>query len=150
LLYSVIALGAGFSRTPLTLDVLCGFMGLMSAAAVPPAQGMLGIIYDKPSKRKNAAFACFSAGNPLGFVFGMVASGIACHLFGWRASFWLLAIIYIVFTVIAFFIVPGDTAEKERLTLEAVKKFDILGTALTIAGTGMFSAALRYAEVREL
>jgi MFS family permease len=119
-------------------------MGLMSAAAVPPAQGMLGVIYEKPSKRKNAAFACFSAGNPLGFVFGMIASGIASHLFGWRASFWLLAIIYTIFAAISCFIVPSDTTEKEKLSIQVMKRFDVLGTILTIAGTGMFAAALRY------
>lgn len=146
-LYSIITLGAGFSRTPITLDVLAGFMGLMSAAAVPPAQGMLGVIYEKPSKRKNAAFACFSAGNPLGFVFGIVCSGIASHLFDWRASFWFLAIIYIIFAAIACFIVPSDTSEKEQLSTEGLKKFDIIGTFLTIAGTGMFSAALRYVTI---
>jgi hypothetical protein len=117
-------------------------MGLMSAAAVPPAQGMLGVIYDKPSKRKNAAFACFSAGNPLGFVFGTIASGIASKIFNWRASFWLLALIYVGFAIIAVFIVPNDTTEKERLSLVVLKRFDVVGTILAIAGTGMFSAAL--------
>jgi len=141
-LFSILALGAGFAKTPLTLDVLTGFMGLMSAAAVPPAQGMLGVIYDKPSKRKNAAFACFSAGNPLGFVFGMIASGIATQVLGWRASFWWLALVYVIFAVIAFFIVPNDTRDKRKLDWNVWKKLDILGVILTIAGTGMFSAAL--------
>lgn len=141
-LFAVFALGAGFANSPLTLDVLTGFMGLMSAAAVPPAQGMLAVIYDTPSKRKNAAFACFSAGNPLGFVFGMIASGIATQVLGWRASFWWLAVVYLVFAVIAYFIVPNDTRDKEELGWNVWKKFDILGVILTIAGTGMFSAAL--------
>jgi MFS family permease len=141
-LFSIFALGAGFATSPLTLDVLTGFMGLMSAAAVPPAQGMLAVIYDTPSKRKNAAFACFSAGNPLGFVFGMIASGIATQVLGWRASFWWLALVYVCFAAIAFFIVPNDTRDKEKLGWNVLKKFDILGVIFTIAGTGMFSAAL--------
>jgi len=145
-LFAVFSLAAGFSKTPITLDVLNGMMGLMSASAVPPAQGMLGVIYEQPSKRKNAAFACFSAGNPLGFVFGMVASGTASYLFGWRASYWLLAIIYVVFSVLAFWIVPDDTTEKKKLTRQVVKEFDIVGVILTIAGTGLFSAALRYVQ----
>ena len=61
-LFAVFALAAGFSKTPITLDVLSGIMGLMSAAAVPPASGILGVAYEKPSRRKNYAFACFSAG----------------------------------------------------------------------------------------
>lgn len=46
------------------------------------------------------------------------------------------------FAVVAIFIVPQDTTEKEKLGWDVVKKFDIVGTILTIAGTGMFSAAL--------
>lgn len=141
-LFALFSLAAGFARTPISLDVLTGVMGLMSAAAVPPAQGMLGVIYDKPSKRKNAAFACFSAGNPLGFVLGMICSGIATQVFGWRASFWWLALVYVIFAVIAFFIVPNDTRDKTKLGWSVWKKFDILGVVLTVAGTGMFSAAL--------
>src|SRR4051812_27383487 len=60
-LFAVFALATGFSRDAITLDALNGVLGLVSAAAVPPAQGILGNIYEKPSKRKNYAFACFSA-----------------------------------------------------------------------------------------
>ncbi|KAL9078162.1 MAG: hypothetical protein Q9157_002920 [Trypethelium eluteriae] len=141
-LFAVFCLAAGFSKDAITLDVLNGVIGLMTASSIPPAQGMLGVIYEQPSKRKNYAFACFSAGNPLGFVFGTILSGIATDLFNWRASFFLLAIIYLAFTIIAIFTVPKDTTQKERISLEALYRFDVLGTILTIAGIGMFSAAL--------
>ncbi|PYI10926.1 hypothetical protein BO78DRAFT_304653 [Aspergillus sclerotiicarbonarius CBS 121057] len=141
-LFTVFALGAGFAQTPLQLDILNGLLGLMSAASVPPAQGMLANIYQRPSKRKNRVFACFSAGNPLGFVFGSIFSGIATELFDWRASFFLLAIIYVVVVVIALFAVPADHGAKEPLSMQALKKFDVVGTIMTIAGIGMFSGAL--------
>ncbi|OCK85281.1 MFS general substrate transporter [Lepidopterella palustris CBS 459.81] len=141
-LFAVFSLAAGFSKTGLTLDILSGVMGIMSASAVPPAQGILGVIYEKPSKRKNRVFACFSAGNPLGFVFGSIFSGVATQLFSWRASFWLLAIIYLLSTIVALFTVPNDTSVKQPFTWETLKKFDIVGTVLTIAGIGMFSASL--------
>ncbi|RAK95313.1 MFS general substrate transporter [Aspergillus ibericus CBS 121593] len=141
-LFTVFALGAGFAQTPLQLDILNGLLGLMSAASVPPAQGMLANIYQRPSKRKNRVFACFSAGNPLGFVFGSIFSGIATQLFNWRASFFLLAIIYVVVVAIALFTVPADHGAKEPWSLQALKKFDAVGTILTIAGIGMFSGAL--------
>jgi MFS family permease len=119
-----------------------GLIGLMSAAAVPPAQGLLGVIYDRPSKRKNMVLACFSAGNPLGFVFGMVSSGVATKVLSWRASFWWLGILYAVFTIVAILAVPNDPTERQELSWEAVRNFDIPGTLLTIAGIGMFSSAL--------
>ncbi|PYI36285.1 putative transporter [Aspergillus indologenus CBS 114.80] len=141
-LFAVFSLAAGFSKTPLQLDILNGVMGLMSAASVPPGQGMLANIYQRPSKRKNRVFACFSAGNPMGFVFGSVFSGIATQLFNWRASYFLLAIIYVVVVVVAVFSVPVDHAPKTEISGQAIKKFDIVGTLLTIAGIGMFSGAL--------
>ncbi|KIV99075.1 uncharacterized protein PV09_09182 [Verruconis gallopava] len=140
--FSILALGAGFARKPVQLDVLCGFIGLMSAGAVPSAQGMLSTAYDQPSRRKNAAFACFSSGNPLGFVFGMLSGGIASQIFSWRASFWFLALVYCLFTVIAAFTIPRDTVPRQPFNTHTLGRFDLLGVLLTIVGTGTFSAAL--------
>jgi MFS family permease len=100
------------------------------------------VIYSRPGRRKNAAFACFAAGNPLGFVCGTIFGGIATSLFGWRASFWLNAIIFLVCTVVAFFCIPTDPTPKQPLTWANIKRFDIVGTILTVCGIGMFTAAL--------
>jgi MFS family permease len=144
LIFSIICLGAGFAKSGVVLDVLSGLMGLMSAAAVPPAQGMLAVIYEAPSPRKNKVFACFSAGNPIGFVVGIISGGIVTHIFSWRAGFWWLALLYFIITIIAFFLIPADTTEKLQFNRDTVKHFDIVGSLLIIAGTGLFSAALRY------
>ncbi|KAF2183966.1 major facilitator superfamily MFS-1 [Zopfia rhizophila CBS 207.26] len=141
-LFAIFNLAAGFAKSGLTLDILNGILGIWSASAVPPAQGMLGVIYEKPSKRKNKVFGCFSAGNPLGFVFGSIFSGLATQLFNWRASFWLLAIVYLAVTIVAGFTVPTDGTVKAPLNEETVKRLDLPGTAMTIVGIGMFCAAL--------
>ncbi|KAF2640714.1 hypothetical protein P280DRAFT_325621 [Massarina eburnea CBS 473.64] len=141
-LFSIFCLGAGFSKNGLTLDIMNGILGIFSASVVPPAQGMLGSIYVKPSQRKNRVFGCFSAGNPLGFVFGSILSGLATQLFNWRASYWLLAIVYLVVSVVAVFTVPNDQTEKAKLDGQSVKKLDLVGTVMTIFGIGMFCAAL--------
>ena len=143
LLFAIFALATGFSRDALTLDVLNGVMGLTSASTIPSAQGILGSIYDKPSKRKNYAFACFTSGNHLGFVFSSIFSGIATQFFGWRASFWLLAIIYLVVAIIACFTVPVDDSERLPLSVDLLKQFDVIGAALTIGGIGLFAAGIR-------
>ncbi|KAK3115505.1 hypothetical protein LTR53_005081 [Teratosphaeriaceae sp. CCFEE 6253] len=145
-LFSVFALVAGFAKTGISLDILNGVLGLMSASGVPPALGLLGVVYEKPSKRKNYAFACFSAGNPLGFIFGTIFGGIATNLFGWRASFWLIAIIFLCTTFVGLWTIPKDFTAKEPANLETLKRFDILGTVFVIFGIGMFSAALSLGE----
>lgn len=142
-LFVLFAVATGFSHNGITLDVLNGVLGLASALVVPAAQGILGSVYERPSRRKNYAFACFSAGNPLGFVFGSVLSGIATQLFGWRASFWLLALVYAAVAVTAAFMVPVDDSEKLPLSRRTLGQFDIVGAALTIGGIGSFSTGIR-------
>ncbi|ORY04873.1 major facilitator superfamily domain-containing protein [Clohesyomyces aquaticus] len=142
LLFSIFCLGAGFAKSGLVLDILCGVLGIFSASAVPPAQGMMGVAYKNPSPRKNKAFGCFSAGNPLGFVFGSIFSGLVTQVWSWRASFWLLAIVYLVTTIVAAFTVPHDGTKKVEWNAETVKKLDLPGTGMTILGVGLFCAAL--------
>jgi MFS family permease len=140
--FSVSSLVTGFATNAMYLDILAGILGLWSAAAVPPAVGILGAAYEQPSKRKNMAFACFSAGNPVGFVMGTIFSGVAAHIFSWRSSFYLLAIIYVVFFVAAIWTVPGTQAQTEKFTLGTIKRFDLFGILLSMAGIALFCSSL--------
>lgn len=144
-LFSIVTLGTGFAKDGITIDVLCGILGIFSASVVPPAQGMLGTIYGRPSRRKNRAFGCFSAGNPLGFVFGTILSGLFTQVFNWRAGFYFIAITYFITSIVAFLTVPTDTMPKQKLDAETLKKLDLPGTGMTIAGIGMFCAGLSLA-----
>ncbi|MCJ1433734.1 hypothetical protein MMC27_003099 [Xylographa pallens] len=144
-LYSLLSIATGFAPNALFLDAFNGLLGLCSAAAVPPAVGTLGFIYKKPSTRKNYAFACFSAGNPLGYVFGTVFSGVFTQVFGWRASYWYLAIVYGAFAIIAIFTMPKDQQKIEKFGVDAVKRFDLLGAALIITGIALFTSSLSLA-----
>jgi MFS family permease len=140
--FAISSLIAGFASNAMYLDVFCGLLGLWSAAAVPPAVGILGAAYSVPSKRKNKAFACFSAGNPVGFVMGSIFSGVAAHLFSWRASLWLLAMIYICFSIAAIWTVPKTQASIEKMSWDVLRRFDVFGILLSIAGIALFCASL--------
>ncbi|KAI5919851.1 major facilitator superfamily domain-containing protein [Camillea tinctor] len=143
--FSAFSLLVAFAQNPFWLLVVCGVLGLASAMVVPPAIGILGAAYTTPSRRKNVAFSAFSAGNPLGFVFGTIICGIATQLSSWRASFVVLCVLWVLFTIHALWAVPSvenfDRAPlRERLA--GLKHFDYVGTILTIFGTGMFTAGL--------
>ncbi|KAK8011677.1 hypothetical protein PG990_010642 [Apiospora arundinis] len=140
--FAAFALATGFARDPITLIILNAIMGLTSASIIPSAQGILGSIYEKPSKRKNYAFACFSSGNHLGFAVSAVFSGVASHISGWSASFWLLAIIYSAVAIIACFTVPADDSDKLPFTRESLRQFDFVGVILAICGIGLFTAGI--------
>ncbi|OJJ47958.1 hypothetical protein ASPZODRAFT_64508 [Penicilliopsis zonata CBS 506.65] len=143
--FTLAVLIAGFANTPIYMDVFSGIVGLFAAAAVPPAVGALGAVYEKPSKRKNRAFACFSAGNPLGFVGGMIVSGIASSQYNWRASFWALAVLYALFTIMTPWTIPKDTFQRMSVSRESFKRFDLFGTALIVVGFACFSSSLSLA-----
>lgn len=85
--FSACLLIMGFATNAFYLDIFCGLAGVCSAAAVPPAIGKLGAVYEKPSRRKNRAFACFSAGNPLGFALGAFIAGVSMAVANWRTVF---------------------------------------------------------------
>lgn len=145
--FSAFSLLVAFARNPFWMDVVCGVLGVCAAMVVPPAIGIMGAAYGEPSKRKNLAFSAFSAGNPLGFVFGSVVSGIATMVVNWRASYVLIAIVWVVFTVLAVWTIPKVEAYPEGQGLkerarEFVTTFDFVGTALTILGTGLLTAAV--------
>lgn len=142
LLFSIFALGAGFANEGITLDILNGVLGLFNASAVPAAQGLLSLSYPTSSKRRNYAFACFAAGNPLGFAFGAIFGGVAATIFNWRASFWLIAIVFFVFTIIGAITIPRDPEAKKELNRDTLKHFDLVGVFCVVFGIGMFSASL--------
>ncbi|GLI77944.1 hypothetical protein PoHVEF18_006241 [Penicillium ochrochloron] len=143
--FTLSLLVAGFATNAIYMDVFSGILGLFAAAVVPPAVGALGAVYEKPSKRKNRAFACFSAGNPLGFVGGMIISGVASHEYNWRASFWALAVVYAIFTVLTVWTVPADGFKRTPVSMDVVRRFDLLGTGLVIVGFAFFSSSLSLA-----
>lgn len=146
--FAALILLASFAQNPLWMDIVLGFAGISCAMVVPPAVGILGAAYGPPSKRKNLAFSAFSAGNPLGFVLGSITCGIATRIFNWRASFILIAILWAVFTLTAFWAVPSgvesfakDEPLKQRVS-GFFKRFDTLGAVLTFLGTGLLAAGL--------
>lgn len=151
LLYSMITFTAfmlivGFSQNAIMAEVFLALAGISCAAVVPPAIGKLGAIYEKPSPRKNRAFACFSAGNPVGFVVGALIGGIATDIASWRAPFFVITVIYFFITIAAWFTTPHDAEQSlGGFNLETLKKMDWLGAFLAVAGLAMFTAAFTLA-----
>jgi len=145
--FSAFCLLVAFARTPFWMDVVCGIIGISAAMVVPPAIGIMGAAYSVPSKRKNLAFSSFSAGNPLGFVFGTITGGVATQIFNWRATYIFLCILWALFTMLAVWMVPRVEAyppgEPLRTRLRTfVSTFDFLGTFLTVTGCGFITAAI--------
>ncbi|KAK1836377.1 major facilitator superfamily domain-containing protein [Podospora conica] len=130
------------------MDVGCGVVGVAAAAVVAAAVGIMGAAYEVPGRRKNLVFGAFGAGNPLGFVFGSILSGVVTRVFGgWRAAFVMIGVVWAVFAVAGWWTVPKVEAyaEGERLGVRwgvFVKRFDVVGTVLTVFGAGLVTAGV--------
>lgn len=144
--YTVIMLITGFSQNALMAEIFLALAGIACASVVPPAIGKLGAIYERPSRRKNRAFAYFSAGNPVGFVLGAFIGGVVTDISSWRVPFWVITVIYAVFTTIAWFTTPKDAEQSlGGLNMETLKQMDWLGALLAVSGIALFIAAFTLA-----
>ena len=144
---SVIAtLVGGFSKNEIFMSCFRAIQGIGAAASIPASIGILGACYASGT-RKNKVFACYSASNPLGFVVGLIAGGIATQLISWRAAFWFQTILYAVGIVVVFFFVPV-TEDQKNLNPDGLSvwnrlfKIDWVGAALIIVGLILITFAL--------
>ena len=94
-----------FVPNEIGFDVLRGLQGLGAAANVPTAIGILGVTFP-PGKAKNYAFAMYSAGAPMGSVFGNILGGIVGQYATWKWVFWILAILAASVTAAGQLVIP--------------------------------------------
>jgi MFS family permease len=76
-----------------------------AAANVPTAIGIIGVTFP-PGKAKNYAFSCYSAGAPLGSVFGNILSGFVAEYADWKWVFAVTAIMAGLISLAGFFVIP--------------------------------------------
>lgn len=142
-LSTILFIVAGFVSQPIVLNLLLGLVGLTSAASAPAATGKLGAIYRRPSKRKNRAFACCSAGSGLGGALGALIGGLTLHVSTWRTGFWVLAVISAIFSVIAYMTVPRDIESSvHKMGKRVLKQFDLVSALLATSGIAMITISL--------
>ncbi|KAG4033971.1 hypothetical protein MFRU_004g04660 [Monilinia fructicola] len=136
---SAFSLIAAWAPGPIELIVVCGFLGLCTAVIAPPAVGILFATYPE-GPRRNMACGVLGTGNPVGFILGSVSSGLAVKYHGWRASFVVQAIFYLVMVIIASWTVPVIPKYGNRD--QAIRQFDYAGSVFIILGVALLSAGL--------
>ncbi|ODV91999.1 hypothetical protein CANCADRAFT_80956 [Tortispora caseinolytica NRRL Y-17796] len=141
-------LGSGFSPSFAGFAVMRALQGMSAAAAAPAAVGILGSNY-RPGLRRNRVMAAFSAGAPLGFVFGAIAGGICDQFISWKASMWFVTIMYSFLAVLLYYATPADHITDWRESLAKLKELDFTGAGLLIVGMVLFTFALSQAESAE-
>jgi MFS family permease len=127
----IVTLVCPFIPNEIGFDVFRGLQGLGAAANVPTAIGILGVTFP-PGKAKNYAFATYSAGAPLGSVFGNILGGIVAEYASWKWIFWILAIIAAVVTAAGHFVIPLPAIKPSQSELKNAVDW-VGGTTITVA-----------------
>ncbi|CAK3743617.1 drug resistance [Lecanosticta acicola] len=141
---SVITLICPFLPNEIGFDIFRGLQGLGAAANVPTAIGILGVTF-QPGKAKNYAFATYSAGAPLGSVFGNILGGVVGQYATWKWAFWILAILAALVTLAGWYLIPLPTAPPAESKVK--NAVDWVGGVLVTVGLVILLFALTEGNV---
>lgn len=117
--------------------------GLFTSGSIPAALGILGAAYP-PGRRKNKVFATFSAGNPTGWVVGLLIGGLLTSYTSWRWAFRVIALLSAIITAVAFVVIPADPPRDPSRQKE---KIDWLGALFVVCGIVGICYALRFNDL---
>ncbi|KAH8768304.1 major facilitator superfamily domain-containing protein [Diaporthe sp. PMI_573] len=109
-----------FLPNEILFDVFRGLQGLGAAANVPTAIGILGTAF-LPGKAKTYAFTVYSAGAPLGSVFGNITGGVIASFASWKWVFGAMSMLSGAVTIAALLVIPSpiQTHRQERMSARA-------------------------------
>ena len=114
--------------------------GFFTAGSIPAALGILGAAYP-PGQRKNKVFATFSAGNPTGWVVGLIIGGLLTSYSSWRWGSRVIAILSAIVAAVAFVVIPADLPRDPNRPKE---KVDWLGALFVVCGILGICYAMRF------
>lgn len=121
-----------FIPSEIGFDILRGLQGLGAAANVPTAIGIIGVTFPAGGKAKTYAIATYSAGAPLGSVFGNFLGGLVGQYASWKWVFWILAILAAIVTVAGQFVIPLPRIQIEPKSLKGAVDW-VGGMIVTVA-----------------
>ncbi|KAH8102271.1 major facilitator superfamily domain-containing protein [Cristinia sonorae] len=130
--FSLWSVAAALAPNAWTFILFFAFQGIGSAANTPAGIAMISS-YFPPGKAKNRAFSILGAGQPIGYIVGLILGGIlAQSSISWRAIYGLQAGFGLVFCVLGWMVLPEDQAEKRYS-----KGLDWVGALLSTGGLGL-------------
>ncbi|CAD6911350.1 unnamed protein product [Tilletia caries] len=106
--FTISAVGTAFVRSGAELSALCACMGAAAAMLSPAGVGILAGCLPDDGQFKSRAFAALGAGQPIGFIVGLLLGGILSTGGHWRLIFWITAGIGFIFLGLCIAVLPLD------------------------------------------
>ncbi|CAL1708737.1 unnamed protein product [Somion occarium] len=130
--FSLWSVAAAVAPNSWTFILFLGLLGIGPAASTPASISIISS-YFPPGKTRNQAFAILGAGQPIGFIVGMILGGLLSQSgASWRAIFALQAGLGCLLCVVGWIVLPtGDISRRYD------KGLDIVGAVLSTAGLAL-------------
>jgi MFS family permease len=145
-LIGISVLVCGFSQTGIQLVVFRALQGIALAMHIPASVSIIAAAVPA-GRARNIGFGCLGLSQPLGFSFGMVASGIMIERIGWRSGFYLSGAAILIAAVTSWLTLPKVKIEGEGLTIGGILKklwreVDWVGATIASSGLALLSSVL--------
>ncbi|KAJ7757476.1 MFS general substrate transporter [Mycena metata] len=135
--FSLWSLATAFAPTSGSFIAFVAAMGLGAAANTPSGLGLFSASFP-PGPKRNKAYGVLGAGQPLGFILGLILGGILAQSKAtWRAVFYIQAGLGVFFVVLGFLFLL-----KQPSTQRYTKGLDWGGAILSAAGIGLLTYSL--------
>ncbi|KAG1729327.1 major facilitator superfamily domain-containing protein [Suillus paluster] len=135
--FAIWSLATAFAPSSTIFIVDMALLGIGSAANTPAAIGLCSS-YFPPGENRNKAFSVLGVGQPVGFILGLIASGLLTESRAtWRSLFYIQAALAVFFVCLAFVAFPKDRSNRRY-----EKGLDWGGVVLSTAGLGLLTYSL--------
>ncbi|KAG1758738.1 major facilitator superfamily domain-containing protein [Suillus occidentalis] len=135
--FAIWSLATAFVPSSNFFIVDMALLGIGSAANTPAAIGLCSS-YFPPGANRNKAFSALGIGSPVGFILGLVASGLLTESRAtWRSLFYIQAGLAIFFVCLALVVLPKDHSNRRY-----DKGLDWGGAVLSTTGLGLLTFGL--------
>ncbi|KAJ7496663.1 major facilitator superfamily domain-containing protein [Mycena latifolia] len=122
-----------------SITIFSGMLGLGAAANTPAGIGIF-MSHFPPGPRRNNAFGVLGAGQPLGYILGLVLGGLFSQSrVTWRGIFYVQAGLGSLFVVLGYLCLEKEPIASEK---RYIKGLDWGGALLSTAGIGMLTYSL--------
>ena len=136
-LYAVFTVAVGLSRTSVQIILFRVFLGIAIAMCLPTAFGLITSSFPK-GKWRNIAFALNGMGQPLGYSVGLLVGGVFTDTIGWRWSFFVSAMINIVISVSAIWVLPSERHPSDKSwNRRLIEDIDWIGAVVLSTALGI-------------
>ncbi|KAG8953759.1 hypothetical protein FRC03_011673 [Tulasnella sp. 419] len=137
----IFSIATSFVKGSLSFTIIMAALGLGPAILAPAASGILGSSFP-PGPTKNIAFAMLGAGQPMGYIAGLILGGLLASR--WHIIYWILGGLAAVLGTTSAFSLPADI--RKQGIKEGLACFDWVGSLLSIVGATSLIFALADAE----